>query len=75
MIPKYKHIFKGGDELPPDVPSPTPEEWDAFITRLDEEGHMASYRRFMAREQERAEDLDGDEDGYDPEERLERSIQ
>jgi len=74
MITKHKHTFRGGNELPPDVPSPTPEEWDAFITRLDMEGHIASYRRLMAREQEREDDLDG-EDGYDPEDRLERSIQ
>lgn len=75
-----KHVFRGGDELPPDVPSPSPQEWDAFMANLDEETYMTTYRRWKARYQD--DDQDDDQDGedyqddeYDPEDHLDYSIQ
>lgn len=32
-----KHVFKGGDELPPEVPSPTAQEWDQFMDGILEQ--------------------------------------
>ena len=50
------------------------EGWDEIMDKLDEEGHLATYRRFMAREA-RDQDDDQDEGEYDPADQLERDIQ
>lgn len=32
-----RYVFKGDAELPPEVPSPTAEEWDEFMDGLEHE--------------------------------------